>query len=199
MNVLVKQKKWTLLGRKYIVSVEGAKKYIIERVPFVIKPEYEIKDYDTWKVIGKIKNRIKLKADAIISIGNKEYELVQEKLNKMTYHCISKQPKVKYTIKGNHGAYVSTYKNNEQIGYWKKKSFVILSGNRYDMEINYDEDPILISAFAVLVDNYRMSITIGGDIGWELGNIGKGLTEFNPNWKPKRNGNSEETQYQTVQ
>ena len=83
MNVLVKQKKWTLLGRKYIVSVEGAKKYIIERVPFVIKPEYEIRDYDTLKVIGKIKNRIKLKADAIISIGNKEYELIQEKLNKL--------------------------------------------------------------------------------------------------------------------
>lgn len=186
MNVLVKQKMWTLLGRKYIVSVEGEKKYIIERVPFVIKPEYEIKDYETCKVIGTIINKIKIRADATIIIDNKEYELVQEKLNKMTYHCIDKKQNVNYTIQGNHGVYVSTYKNDEQIGYWKKKSFVILSGNRYDMEINFDEDPILISAFAVLVDNYRISVTIGGDIGWELGNMGKGLTEFDSNWKPKK-------------
>jgi len=186
MNVQVKQKKWTLLGRKYIVSVENEKKYIIERVPFVIKPEYEIKDYETWNVIGTIKNKIKFRADAIIRIRNEEYQFVQEKFNRMTYQCLDKQNNCEYMIQGNHGSWVSTFKNNLQIGYWKKKSFVILSGNRYDVVMNFDEDPILLSAFAVLVDNYRISVTVGGDIGWELGNMGKGLTEFNTNWKPEK-------------
>lgn len=184
MNVLVKQKIWTLRGRKYIVSVADKKKYIIEDVPFSLT-EYEIKDYKTWKVIGSIKNKIKFKADAIITIRNKEYRFTQEKFNKMTYQCSDKQTKHQYTIQGNHGVWISIFKNNEQIGFWKKKSFVILSGNKYDLLMNFDEDPILLSSFAVLVDNYRISIKVGGDVGWELGNMGKGLTEFNANWTPK--------------
>ena len=186
MNVLVKQKRWTLLGRKYIISIQDEKKYIIERVPFSIKPEYEIKDYETWKLIGTIKNKIKLKADAIIKIGDSEFEFKQEKLNTMTYNCIDKIAGDEFLIQGNSGDNISTFKNNKQIAFWIKKRFVILDGNRYDMTMDYDANPILLGSFAILVDNYRMSVTIGGDIGWELGNMGKGLTEFNKNWKPKK-------------
>ena len=186
MNVLVKQKKWTLLGRKYIVSVKEEKKYIVERISFSIKPEFEIKDFETWKLIGTIKNKIRFKADAIIKIGEREFEFKQEKLNTMTYNCIDKTNDDKYLIQGNSGNNVSAFKNGEQVGYWKKKSFVILEGNRYDLVQNFDDDPILLSSFAILVDNYKMSIRIGGGIGWELGNMGKGLTLFNENWVPKK-------------
>lgn len=185
MNVLVKQKRCTLLGRKYIISIDDEKKYIIERVPFSIKPEYEIKDYKTWKLIGTIKNRIKLKADAIINIGNAQLEFKQEKLNTMTYNCIDKVTGDEFLIQGNYGNSVSALKNNKQIAYWIKKKFVILDGNRYKMTMDYDANPLLLSSFVILVDNYRISVIIGGDIGWELGNMGKGLTTFNENWKPK--------------
>ena len=119
MNVLVKQKRWTLLGRKYIISVQDEKKYIIERVPFSINPEYEIKDYETWKLVGTIKNKIKIKADAIIKIGDSEFEFKQEKLNTMTYNCIDKTTENEFLIQGNSGDNVSTFKNKKQIALLK--------------------------------------------------------------------------------
>ena len=186
MNVLVKQKRWTLFGKKYIVSVGNEKKYIVERVAFSIKPVYELKDFETWKLLGTIKNKIRFKADAIIKIGENEFEFKQEKVNAMTYNCIDNSTGDQYLIQGNSVDNVSAFKNGEQIACWRKRRFVILDGNSYDLVQNFDECPILLSSFAILVDNYRISITVGGDIGWELGNMGKGLTRFNDNWKPKK-------------
>lgn len=63
--------------------------------------------------------------------------------------------------------------------------FVGLGGHKFQIALNYDENPILISAFIVLVNTFRISITIGGDIGWDVGNMGDGLTYYDPNWKAK--------------
>ena len=189
MIVNVNQRMWTLFGRKYIVSIDGEKKYEIERRAFSAKGVYEIKDYDTLKEVGIFRNKLmSLKADTEIIIGEKEFHFKQESVKSMKYFCENiNAPEEKYLIQAHHGHTTSIFKNQNQVAWWDKKRFVILEGNKYKIEMNFDEDPILFSAFAVLVDNYRISITIGGDIGWEMGNMGKGLTNRNENWKRKKN------------
>lgn len=188
MIVNVNQKRWTLFGKKYIVSVNKEKKYKIEREAFSLSSVYKVKDYETSKEIGEFHNKLRsIKANAEIIIGNKRYSFIQDSVRSMKYICEEeKKLSGKYVIQANRGYSTSIFKGQIQVGQWIKRSFVILEGNKYQIEMNFDEDPILFSIFAVMVDNYRISITIGGDIGWELGNIGKGLTNKNENWEPKK-------------
>ena len=185
MEVIVQHKIFSLLYRKYIVTIDNEKRYIIQAIPFRYF-EYQIKDYQSLINIGEMTYELKLRADAKISIWNKEYVFSQEKWDQMIYDCVEKNSSIRYRIQGNHGIRTSVYKSGEQIAYWEKKNYILLSGVKYSLQMNYDEDPVLLSLFAILVDKFRKSLSVGGGfISWEVGNMGKGLTEFDKSWKSK--------------
>lgn len=185
MKVTVKQKMWTLGGSKYDVLIQGEKKFLVASDPLSIKSNYEIKDYNSWERLGSIKNESVMLANAFISIAEKEYRFSQENIKEMTYECLNLVTSDTYLVQGNKGSCVTVYKNHEQIAYWRKKSFIVLKGHRFNIEMNYDEDPLLVSLFAILVNRYSISVSVGGDIGWFMGNTAKGLTDFNEKWRAK--------------
>ncbi len=76
------------------------------------------------------------------------------------------------------------FKNDNQIGRWTKDRFVIFDKDTYTLDLDYDADIALAAAMVVLVDTYSMSVTIGGDMGWDI-SIGKKQSRKKSSWVPK--------------
>jgi uncharacterized protein YxjI len=189
MKVFVKQDKITIFGRRYVVYQDKKKLFTIQRLWLTPIPKYVITEYSSGERIGRIQNKfLTLRGNAVISIPNGNFKFEQESINSMKYTCkvIGKETD-NYDLKGHKGFTGSIYKNKEQIGQWNKNQFVIFDGDAYEIDLDFDSDILLIASMMVLVDTYRISVTVGGDIGWEIGNIGKELQKENTNWSPKEN------------
>lgn len=190
MKILIKQDRISLFGRFYTVYKDNKKLYSIWRVWLNPIPKYIITEYPTENKIGSIRGKFfSLRANATISIPSGDYQFEQKKLTVMQYFCKSiNEGSDLYKLAGTKGLGGSIYKNEKQIGKWDKNRFVILDGDVYEVDLNDDVDILLIFSMMVLVDTYRLSITVGGDlIGWEVGNISKGLQHTRDKWSPKQN------------
>lgn len=187
MKVFVKQDKITIFGRRYVVFKGKKKILVIRRLWLTPIPKYKITEYDSGKVIGRMQNKfLSFRGNANIFLPNGSFKFDQEGFNSMKYECKPlADPNVTYQLRGNKGFSGSIYKDKKQIGQWDKNQFVIFDGDAYELDLDFDADIPLIASMMVLVDTYRISVTIGGDIGWEVGNIGKGLNSRKNNWKPK--------------
>lgn len=187
MKVYVKQDKITFFGRRYVVFNGKKKILVIRRLWLTPIPKYKITEYATGKELGKMQNKfLSFRGNANITLPNGTFKFDQESINSMKYECNSlADPSTHYQLQGNKGFSGSIYKDKNQIGQWNKNQFVIFDGDAYELDLDFDADIPLIASMMVLVDTYRISVTIGGDIGWEVGNIGKGLKSRKTNWKPK--------------
>lgn len=189
MKVFVKQDKITIFGRRYVIYQNEKKRFTIRRLWLTPIPKYVITEHLSGIKIGMIRNKfLSLRANAVISIPSGDFKFEQESIKSMKYTCIATTKETeKYNLKGHKGFTGSIYRNNEQIGQWNKNRFVMFDGDAYEVDLDFDADIVLIASMMVLVDTYRISLTVGGDIGWEIGNIGKALQKRNTNWSPKEN------------
>ncbi len=181
MKILVKQNKITIFGRQYNVYQNKKKLFTIRRLWPTLIPKYVITENPSGKRIGGIQNKfLSLTANAMISLPSGEYKFNQEGMNSMNYTCSNstKEGSDIFNLSGNKGFSGSIYKNKEQIGKWNKNQFVFLDGDSYEIDLDVDSDILLIASMMILVDTYRISVIIGGDMGWEIGNIGKGLKKI---------------------
>lgn len=187
MRVIVKQRKISFFGESYIVYCQEQKILRIKKNWLSLMPQYSIFDYVSKQLVGNVKNqKISLSANALITLDNVNYVFKQIAFNQMKYSCYKQgDENNQYSIIAHEGFESSIYYNENQIGKWVKNEFVILEGDIYNIDIDYDANVILIAAMTVLVDRFRFGVRIGGDIGWELGNMGKGLKRYKSNWKPK--------------
>jgi len=187
MKIFVKQDKITIFGRRYVIYQNNNKLYTIRRLWLTPLPKYVINEYSSGRKIGKIQNNFfSFRGNAMISIPSGQFKFEQETFNSMKYTCkrISEKNE-EYELIGNKGFTGSIYKYKEQIGQWDKNKFIIFDGDAYEIDLDFDVDKLLIASIIVLIDTYRISVTVGGDIGWEIGNIGKGLQKGESNWTPK--------------
>lgn len=187
MKIVIKQNKIKIFGSRY-TAFQGEKKlFVIQRLFLSLFPIYKIVDYLTGERIGIIQNKLfALRGSAIISIPTGAFNFEQESVRSMKYRCEEINGFASsYELNGNSGFTGSITKNNVQIGEWVKNKLVFFEGDTYELELDFDADILLIACTIVLMDKFRISIKIGGDIGWELGNIGKDLQTRNSNWLPK--------------
>ena len=187
MKIFVKQDKITLFGRRYVVYQNKKKLYTIRRLWLTPIPKYAITEYHSGKRIGRMQNKfLSFRGNAVISIPSGQFKFDQEAIYSMKYSCkrIGGMTE-EYKLKGNKGFTGSIYKDKEQIGQWDKNRFVIFDGDAYEIDLDFDSDKLLMATMMVLIDTYRISVTVGGDIGWEVGNIGKDLKRRKSNWTPK--------------
>lgn len=61
MNIVIKQSIFTLLRKKYTITIDYHKKYIIRRKLFSFPALFEIKNAQTTEVIGSLSNKNFLK------------------------------------------------------------------------------------------------------------------------------------------
>lgn len=176
MKVYVKQDKITFFGRRYVVFMGRKKVLVIRRLWMTPIPKFKITEYATGKELGTMENKfLSFRGNANISLPNGTFKFDQKSINSMRYECRSLvDSPTQYLLQGNKGFSGSIYKDNHQIGQWNKNQFVIFNGDAYELDLDFDADIPLIASMMVLIDTYRISIKIGGDIGWEVGNIGKG-------------------------
>ncbi len=189
MKVYVKQDKISFFGRRFIVYENQLALYSIKRRWLVIKPKYNITDYQTGEKIGTLENKLgSFKANALINLPNATFKFDQpEGLNSMFYKAFNLgEENLNFVFRGNKGYSGSIFLNKQQIGQWQKNKLVIFDGDTYELDLDYDTDILFMGCSMVLIDTYRISITVGGDIGFEIGNIGKGLGRRKKRWKPKK-------------
>ncbi len=189
MKIFVKQDKITIFGRRFVVYQNKKKLYSIRRLWLTPIPKYVIKEYSSGKIIGRMQNKfLSFRGNAVISIPSGQFKFDQEAISSMKYSCKRIDGEAEeYNLKGNKGFTGSIYKDKEQIGQWDKNRFVIFDGDAYEVDLDFNADKLLMASMMVLIDTYRISVTVGGDIGWEVGNIGKGLQKRKSNWIPKEN------------
>jgi hypothetical protein len=187
MKIFVKQDKITIFGRRYVIYEGRRKIYSIRRLWLTPIPKYVIKDSKADQKIGSIRNRfLAFKGDAVISIPNGSFKFDQDGFGSMKYSCKSiSNPNEIFELRGHKGHDGSIFKNKEKVGEWCKNKFVIFDGDAYELDLNSDIDSLLMSVLIVLIDTYKISVTVGGDIGWDVGNIGKNLKKKKSGWQPK--------------
>jgi uncharacterized protein YxjI len=186
MEIFIKQNMFSFFGRKYIVYANGEKRYSIRRLWLTPLPKYKIKDSRTNTVIGTIQNKfLYFRAHAKIILNSGNYAFEQKSLGSKKYSCKQLEGAMdQYEIKGHEGFECSIFKNENQIGNWTKNQLVIFDKDIYEIHLDYDAQIPLIAAMVVLVDTYSMSVTIGGDIGWNI-SLGKKQSKKKSGWKPK--------------
>ncbi len=187
MQLKVKQSKISFFGRRYTITKDGRNLFIIRRLILTAIPKYVIENYNTGKKIGTFKNKfLSFKASAVIRIDKNQYSFVQKSFTSSEFQCQQHQNGDDlFQIKSHEGFQYSIWENNQQIGLCKKNNWQILDGDVYDIDLNFDADVALLAAMIVLVDNYRFSIKIGGDISLDVGNFGKNLLKPDTTWLPK--------------
>lgn len=191
MQILIKQDKIPFFGRRYVVIKERRKLYEIRKAWPNPIPAYKISEFQSGKVIGNMQNKfLSLRAHAALLLPSGEYTFEQASIGAMSFECVrtSPAPQSTYKLQGAKGLTGAIYQDGEQVGQWDKNRFVVLDGDNYVVDLDFDADIPLMALMMVLVDNYRISVSIGGDIGWEVGNMGKGLQESKSDWKPKEKG-----------
>jgi len=192
MRIIIEECAVSVLGREYWVTIDKQIIYRIRRSMLSAKPKFVIIDDVTDKKIGAFQNKLlSLKADAIITVPSGKYKFDQKEINSMTYTChqfIGGDDK--YVVQG-HKAYCgSIFKNEKQIGFWKKNKYSFVNSDFYDIDLDCDVDVHLMAAMTVLFDTYRISAGLG--IGIEMDNIGKGVETYKSNWTPNDEINTDE-------
>lgn len=187
MQIRIKQNKLSIFSNTYRVFRDGEVLFKLTRINFIPIGFFSIKDGKTKEKIGQIRNKVlSLRGNAKISIPNGNYHFTQKSIESNFYKCENLSDKNDLIFieryKGFNGA---IFKNELQIGFWKKNQFVVLDGDNYELKLSADVDLALISAMMVLVDYYRFSLIIGGDIGFEIGNSGNEVPKQIKYWKPK--------------
>ena len=193
MKVYVKQRKITLFGNKYIVYKDDRELYVVRRILLSIKRKYEISQYYTGQTIGTIENGLlSFKANATVSIPSGKYKVVQKSFNSLKFKCRNQDSShSEIEMKGSKGYSGNIYENSKQIGRWNKNKFIVFHGDAFEMVLDYDVDLELMIALMVIVDMFRIQIKIGGEIGWDTGNIARGLERGNTVWRPKEKGKNQ--------
>ena len=186
-KVFVRQDKISLFGKSYLVSQNKKKLYVIQRQWLTIPPKFTIAQYISGKKIGEVNCKFfSFRANAEISISGERYKFEQESVSSMKYDCRkTTDPFNEYRLIGNQGFGGSIFLDKKQIGQWSKNQFVVFDGDVYELDLDFDANIPLIASMIVLMDNYRISVKIGGDLGWEVGSLGKGLKPKKTDWKPK--------------
>lgn len=186
MEIVIKQNMFSFFGRKYIVSEKRKKLFSIRRMWLMPLPKYKIKDLRTKKVIGTIQNKfLYFRAHARIVLPSGKFAFEQESMGNKKYSCKQLEGALdQYKINGHEGFECSIFKNENQIGRWSKNQLVLFDKDTYEIELDYDADIALIAAMVVLVDTYSMSVTIGGDFGWNI-SLGKKQSKRKSGWMPK--------------
>lgn len=135
MRIIIEECAVSLLGREYWVTIDKQIIYRIRRLMLSATPKFVIIDDCTDKKIGAIQNKLlSLKANAIISIPSGKYKFDQKAINSMTYTCQQLSGgDDKYVIQGHKAFCGSIFRNEKQIGFWKKNRYSFVNSDFYDV------------------------------------------------------------------
>jgi len=192
MRIIIEECTVSLWGREYWVTKDKQIIYRIRRSMLSAKPKFVIIDDCTEKKIGTFQNKLlSLKADAIIRVPSGSYKFDQKEINSMTYTCQQLSGgEANYRVQGHKAFCGSIFKNEKQIGYWKKNKYSFFNNDFYDVDLDGDADVLLMAAMTVLFDSYRISAGLG--FGFEMDNMGKGVTSYKSDWTPNDEINTDE-------
>ncbi|NIK92847.1 hypothetical protein GZ212_11845 [Mangrovimonas sp. CR14] len=106
---------------------------------------------------------------------------------KMHYKC--QIGKDSYDIYGHKGRKVSIFKNDQQIAWFDKSAVSWFEGDNYHLIANDNCNPILLTSFVLIWDNFFNNDSENSTVTYDFGNIGPEARKFDRNWRPKKEMN----------
>ena len=142
-----------------VKSDHGLPRLVINRIPTLFKPKYEIELWD--------KN--------VVQYTTKSFW-------KNHFQCQAFGGL--YEIFGHKGLRYSIFKDNKQIAWWDKKPVSWFDGDNYKITADDDCEVDLLIGFCLIHDNTSSTKNNNSVLTFDFGNIGPEARKFDEDWRP---------------
>jgi uncharacterized protein YxjI len=180
VNVTIKEHKFSLRS-EYDISAPSVA-YSAQKAYFSLLDKLEIQTGDG-RVVASLKSHLTVFAtdyDFLLADG-RTYKFTSEKIWKGVYLCEGSGEN--YHLYQHKGLLYSIFKGDSQIAAISRNSFVIGSGNEYDIAMNSDADVVVISCM-ILALNTHESDDNNDAFTFDFGSIGPEDRKFYESWGP---------------
>lgn len=182
------QQKTISLNDEYEIFIDGKLGLKATTEPLRKSAKINMFDCESAAQIVRIaKQNFGLRANYLIHNLNDNEVYSFEEINniKLTYKCIYKDDL--YQLYGHNGNKYSIFKNQKQIAYWEKNNFIFGERDVYKLNANDVENPALLSAFCICIDNSKNNFQNELSVfNFDIGIKGNLLRKFDENWEPNK-------------
>jgi len=181
MDLSIKERIISLRSTYDVVAPDGAA-YTAEKKIFSLFPNLKVVD-GSGQIVVNLKGGFALfsqKYDFVFSDG-RTYHYKTEHRIKPVY--LAEGNGEAYRLYRHRGVKFSVFKGDTQIAAVTKNRIAIGSGNEYQVRINSDADPLIVTAM-VLAFNSSKEDDKKGAISVDVGYMGLEAKHFDTNWQP---------------
>jgi uncharacterized protein YxjI len=112
----------------------------------------------------------------------RNYRFGCEKRWKQVYTCAGDRDS--YQLLRHRGLRASVFQEDRQIAAIVKNRVVLGNGNRYDIRMNHDAEPLVIAAMVLAVNTAEREDEKRDAVTFDLGNIGGQERPWDDSWRP---------------
>lgn len=112
----------------------------------------------------------------------RSYRFECQKRWKQVYDCAGGRES--YQLMRHRGLRASVYRDDRQIAAIVKNRLVVGNGNRYDIQMNHDADPVVIAAMVLAVNTAERDDENKRAVTFDLGNIASQERPWDDSWRP---------------
>ena len=185
MEIIINQKSVSLTD-EYQIFVENNLNFNVISEPLKTSAKFDVYNSENNKQILKIaKRNFGIRANYLIEDLRNNQIYSFEEINNIKLHLKCQIGENLFQLYGHNGNKYSIYKNQIQIAFWEKNNLILRENDSYKILANANEDPLILSAFCICIDNSKNNFQNELSIfNFDIGFKGNLLKKFDENWKP---------------